>query len=208
MRLIVIGVVFILATGTLVTLGILTGGIRRIEVQVLLAADSIDEKISVMEKTIQDLKANGGSEKEISKLTSRLKESRGRVIDPEEVIQVDDGEIVDIQATRPNLRFLYATKKEPGRTIQVECDRFPPENFRVGIPASIKGTYDRETGVFKALSVTTQCPSRYSPKEEMENYDQKRKIENKLSPLKPSAEGTSMKEHGDKNQIAVSASAR
>ena len=85
---------------------------------------------------------------------------------------VRDGKIVAIDSLAPRLRFKYATEKEPGNVVQVESDRNPPENFRVGIGASIKGTYDREKKFFKARQVSTNCPSRYDPKEELKKIEE------------------------------------
>ncbi|MCH2367839.1 MAG: cytochrome c maturation protein CcmE [Planctomycetes bacterium] len=129
MRLFIIGAIFILAAGALVTVGIISRGIPVLMVKDLFAAEP----------------------------TFR----------PEDTIRVDNGKIVAIDSLAPRLRFKYATEKEPGNVIQVESDRNPPENFRVGIGASIKGTYDREKKFFKAYQVSTNCPSRYDPKEEL-----------------------------------------
>ena len=137
MRLFIIGAIFILAAGALVTVGIISRGIPVLMVEDLFAAEP----------------------------TTR----------PGDTIRVDNGKIVSIDSLSPKLRFKYATEKEPGNVIQVESNRNPPENFRVGIGASIKGTYDRENKLFKAYQVSTNCPSRYDPKEELKKIEELQK---------------------------------
>jgi cytochrome c-type biogenesis protein CcmE len=135
MRLFIIGAIFILAAGTLVTVGIISRGIPVLMVEDLFAAEPM--------------------------------------LRPGDTIRVDNGKIVAIDTLTPKLRFKYATEKEPGNVVQVESDRNPPENFRVGIGASIKGTYDREKKFFKAYQVSTNCPSRYDPKEELKKIKER-----------------------------------
>ena len=137
MRLFIIGVIFILAAGTLVTVGVVSRGIPVLKVEDLFAAESIAS--------------------------------------PGDTIRVDDGKIVSIDSLAPVLRFKYATEKEPDNIVQVESSRNPPENFRVGIGASIKGIYDREKKLFKAYQVSTNCPSRYDPKEEWRKIEEGQK---------------------------------
>jgi cytochrome c-type biogenesis protein CcmE len=107
--------------------------------------------------------------------------SIGDLFDPEsmpergQTIQVDNGIIVSIETLTPSLRFQYATQSDPSKVILVESSRNPPENFRVGITASIKGTYDPNGKVFKAYQVSTNFPSRYDPKEELKKIDASQK---------------------------------
>ena len=54
-----------------------------------------------------------------------------------ENIVVDNGQIVAIESLSPNLVFKFATEQRPEESIRVESSRNPPENFRVGIGASI-----------------------------------------------------------------------
>ncbi len=137
MRLFLIGAIFIVAAGTLITLGIISRGIPVLKVGDLFAAESQPE--------------------------------------PGQVVRIDDGKIVSIEAEHPSLRFHYANEKDPSKIILVESSRNPPENFRLGIGASIKGTYDPAGNVFKAYQVSTNCPSRYDPKEELKKIDQDQK---------------------------------
>ena len=165
MRLFIVGAIFVLSAVLLVTVGVLSGGIRRFEVSQLFAADS--------------------------------------PLEPGETIVVDNGMIVSIESTTPNLVFKYATEQQPGNVILVESSRNPPENFRVGIGASIKGTFDRETKSFKAYQVSTNCPSRYDPKEELKKIDQQQTIEGKLPSIEGIPGGTSLVEPQDRNTTAL-----
>lgn len=155
MRLFLIGAIFILAAGTLVTLGIISRGIPVLKVGDLFAAES--------------------------------------KLEPGQVVRVDNGKIVSIESLAPSLRFHYANEKDPSKVILVESSRNPPENFRVGIGASIKGTYDSEGKLFKAYQVSTNCPSRYDPKEELKKIDQYQKSGGGKPAYKEAVPSTSMR---------------
>ncbi len=170
MRLFVIGAIFVLSAVTLVTVGILSGGIRRFELKDLFNPDS-------------GMKSG-------------------------ETIVVDNGQIVAIESLSPNLVFKYATEQQPAESIRVESSRNPPENFRVGIGASIKGTFDPQTQSFKAYQVSTNCPSRYDPKEELKKIDQQRKGEGQSAPYKPVPAGASLPRHRENRTVALRGSAR
>lgn len=164
MRLFIIGTVFFLSTGTLVTLGIISSGTPVLKVSDLFAAD---------------FKIQTGN-----------------------TIRVDNGVIVSIESTTPVLRFHYATEEDPARSISVETNRNPPDNFRIGINASIRGTYDPENNLFKANQVTTNCPSRYSPEEEYKQ-DQRQKGAGGSPGYKEPVPGTSMGAPVHKNTVAL-----
>ena len=170
MRLFVVGAIFILSAVTLVTVGILSSGIRRFEVKDLFDPDS--------------------------------------EVKPGETIVVDNGQIVAIESLSPNLVFKYATEQQPGETIRVESSRNPPENFRVGIGASIKGTFDPQARSFKAYQVSTNCPSRYDPKEELKKIDQQRKVEGQAAPYKPAPGDASLPGHRENRTVALRNSVR
>ena len=170
MRLFVIGAIFILSAATLVTVGVLSSGIRRFEMKDLFDPES--------------------------------------GMKPGETIVVDNGQIVAIESLSPNLVFKYATEQQPEESIRVESSRNPPENFRVGIGASIKGTFDSQTRSFKAYQVSTNCPSRYDPKEELKKIDQQRKIEGQPPPYKPAPAGASLPGHRDNRTVALRDSVR
>jgi cytochrome c-type biogenesis protein CcmE len=169
MRLFVVGAIFILSAVTLVTVGILSSGIRRFEVKDLFDPDS-------------EMK-------------------------PGETIVVDNGQIVAIESLSPNLVFKYATEQQPAEIIRVESSRNPPENFRVGIGASIKGIFDPEARSFKAYQVSTNCPSRYDPKEELKKIDQQQKAGGQAAPYKPAPGGASLPGHRENRILALRNSA-
>lgn len=75
-------------------------------------------------------------------------------------VQVDNGEVVSIEKKGP-LEFTVGLKNNPTVRIPVVSTQPMPENFKPGIPVSLRGEYDRESRVFHAYKVTTQCPSRY-----------------------------------------------
>ena len=170
MRLFVIGAIFVLSAVTLVTVGVLSSGIRRFELKDLFDPDS-------------EMKLG-------------------------ENIVVDNGQIVAIESLSPNLVFKYATEQQPEESIRVESSRSPPENFRVGIGASIKGTFDPQTRSFKAYQVSTNCPSRYDPKEELKKIDQQRKAEGQPAPYKPVPTGASLPRHRENKTVALRGSVR
>lgn len=134
MRLFIIGAIFFLSTGTLITLAVISRGTPVLKVSDLFAAD------------FKDLADN--------------------------TIRVDNGTIVSIESMAPVLRFRYAAEDNPARVILVETPRNPPDNFREGVNASIRGTYNPETNLFKANQISTNCPSRYDPEEELKQIDQ------------------------------------
>lgn len=80
-------------------------------------------------------------------------------------VQVDNGEIVSIESIAP-LQFTVGVKNDPGSRLAVKSTVSVPENFKVGLPVSLRGTYDQQSNVFHAYRVTTQCPSRYEATEE------------------------------------------
>ena len=83
-------------------------------------------------------------------------------------VQVDEGKVVAIHSLASPLVFDYASDAAPGRKIRVETKRTAPENFKVGIEASIVGEFDASTGTFQAVKVSTQCPSKYDQKAQYE----------------------------------------
>ncbi len=155
MRLFLIGAIFIIAAGTLVSLGVLSKGIPVLKVSDLFAAETKPE--------------------------------------PGQTIRVDNGKIVSIETMTPSLRFHYANDQDPSKVILVESSRNPPENFRVGIGASIKGTYDTQGKVFKAYQVSTNCPSRYDPKEELKKIDRQQKADGAAPAYQEATPDTSMR---------------
>ena len=168
MRLFLIGAIFILATGTLVSLGVLSKGTPVLKVSDLFAAETKPE--------------------------------------PDQTIRVDNGKIVSIEAMTPSLRFHYANDKDPSKVILVESSRNPPENFRVGIGASIKGTFDAQGKVFKAYQVSTNCPSRYDPKEELEKIDRQQKADGAAPAYQEATPSTSMRKTQGGTPSAIGAS--
>ena len=80
-------------------------------------------------------------------------------------VQVDNGEIVSIENIAP-LEFTVGVKNDPGSRLVVKSTVTVPENFKVGIPVSLRGTYDQQANMFHAYRITTQCPSRYEATEE------------------------------------------
>ena len=168
MRLFLIGAVFVVAAGTLVSLGVLSKGIPVLKVSDLFAAETSPE--------------------------------------PDQTIRVDNGKIVSIEAMTPSLRFHYANDKDPSKVILVESSRNPPENFRPGIGASIKGTYDAQGKVFKAYQVSTNCPSRYDPKEELKKIDQQQKAGGAAPAYQEATPSTSMRKPQGKSPPTIGAS--
>ena len=106
---------------------------------------------------------------------------------------MDNGKIVSIESRTPSLRFHYANEKDPSKIILVESSRNPPENFRVGIGASIKGTYDSEGKIFKAYQVSTNSHTRYDPNEELKKNDQYQKSGGGKPAYKEAVPSTSMR---------------
>lgn len=86
--------------------------------------------------------------------------------------QVKDGKVLAIESLAP-LRFSVASRYDPTRVLSVTSDRSVPDNFRVGIDVGLRGTYQREKGVFEAYRVTTKCPSKYeASKDGMGGYEE------------------------------------
>ncbi|MEE3180274.1 MAG: cytochrome c maturation protein CcmE [Planctomycetota bacterium] len=168
MRLFLIGAIFVVAAGTLVSLGVLSKGIPVLKVSDLFAAETKPE--------------------------------------PGQTVRVDNGKIVSIEAMTPSLRFHYANDQDPSKVILVESSRNPPENFRVGIGASIKGTYDTDGKVFKAYQVSTNCPSRYDPKEELKKIDQQQKVDGAAPAYQEATPSTSMRKSQGKDPSAIGVS--
>ena len=84
---------------------------------------------------------------------------------PQGKVQVDNGEITSIESIAP-LKFTVGVKQDPTTRMLVSSTVTVPENFKVGIPVSLRGTYDSEAKTFHAYKITTQCPSRYEATEE------------------------------------------
>jgi len=103
-------------------------------------------------------------------------------------VQVDAGRVVEVVSRAPDLVFLYGDPENPATAIRVESSRIAPDNFREGSGASLKGTYDPETRVFRAYEVATNCPSKYSAKDEQEEYLQKQQSEQRQNRLAPDDE--------------------
>ncbi len=86
-------------------------------------------------------------------------------------VQADGAQVVEIESTEPPLRFKIATESNPTQVISVVSPQVMPDNFRVGIPVSVRGAYDPKTNEFTAYRVTTKCPSRYEASSEAKEYD-------------------------------------
>ena len=80
-------------------------------------------------------------------------------------VQVDNGEIISIESRAP-LQFTVGVKQDPETRLMVKSTVTVPENFKIGIPVSLRGTYDTENQIFNAYRITTQCPSRYEATKE------------------------------------------
>lgn len=80
-------------------------------------------------------------------------------------VQVDNGEIISIESIAP-LQFTVGVKQDPETRLLVKSTVSVPDNFKVGIPVSLRGTYDTKTKIFNAYRITTQCPSRYEATKE------------------------------------------
>ncbi len=80
-------------------------------------------------------------------------------------VQVDNGEITSIESIAP-LQFTVGVKHDPETRLMVNSTVTVPENFKVGVPVSLRGTYDPNTKLFHAYRITTQCPSRYEATKE------------------------------------------
>ncbi len=98
-------------------------------------------------------------------------------VSPSKYIKIERGWIVEIVSLAPDLKFRYGNPESPGSAILVESDRNPPDNFRVGIGASLKGYYDQENGVFRAAEVTTNCPTKYESADDLKGVDGDKKAE-------------------------------
>ena len=83
-----------------------------------------------------------------------------------EECRVEGGKIASIESRADPVKFTVTPEKDPGVTLLVVSDRFPPDNFREDIPVSIRGRYDRSRGAFVATEITTACPSKYDGKKE------------------------------------------
>ncbi len=81
---------------------------------------------------------------------------------PGGVVQVDGGTVKAIRSHTP-LVFVLGGSEGPQSEVLVRSKQFAPENFREGVPVSIRGVYDPATATFEAYRVATQCPSRYRP---------------------------------------------
>ena len=78
--------------------------------------------------------------------------------------RVEGGKIASIERRASPVEFTVTPEKDPGVTLKVVSDKFPPDNFRTDIPVSVRGHYDRSRGAFVATEVTTACPSKYDGK--------------------------------------------
>lgn len=77
-------------------------------------------------------------------------------------VQVDGGTVKAVRSRAP-LVFTLEASPGGGPEILVRSRQLPPENFREGIPVSVRGTYDPEAKTLEAYRVSTRCPSRYQP---------------------------------------------
>ena len=84
---------------------------------------------------------------------------------PGGTVQIDGGKIARIESLTP-LVFTVAPDGDPSLQIRVRSSRLAPENFKEGIPVSLRGEYDRSRNEFVAYKVSTQCPSRYEAAKE------------------------------------------
>ena len=75
-------------------------------------------------------------------------------------VAVDDGKILSIESTVP-LKFTVVQEKNPNIVMLVESPRTVPENFKIDVPVSLQGTFDRSKNLFTAEVIKTQCPSKY-----------------------------------------------
>jgi cytochrome c-type biogenesis protein CcmE len=80
--------------------------------------------------------------------------------------QLKDGQVAEIESLAP-LRFTITSRTDSRLRMKVTSARAVPENFKVGIDVGLKGTYDPQSGVFDAYTVTTKCPSRYEASKEV-----------------------------------------
>ena len=96
--------------------------------------------------------------------------------EPGSRVQLVQGRIVRIVSLAPDLCFEYGDPEHPQSAIKVQSVRNAPDNFRVGVGASLKGSYDPEARVFKAYEVATNCPSKYDPKDEIEQYEKRQRV--------------------------------
>lgn len=77
------------------------------------------------------------------------------------VVQVDGGVVREIRTRIPLVFTLGAPGGES--EVLVRSKQLAPENFREGVPVSVRGVYDSTTKTLEAHRVSTQCPSRYRP---------------------------------------------
>ena len=75
--------------------------------------------------------------------------------------RVDEAVIESIESARMPVRFTMRADGQGGQVLPVELNSPAPDNFKVGIPVSVLGTYDAKMGIFRAEKATTKCPSIY-----------------------------------------------
>ena len=100
----------------------------------------------------------------------------GSEYEPGSKVHVGQGRVVEVVARAPDLRFRYGDPEHPESSILVESTKNAPDNFKVGVGASLKGSYDPEARVFKAYEVATNCPSKYDAKDEVEQYERRERL--------------------------------
>jgi cytochrome c-type biogenesis protein CcmE len=81
-----------------------------------------------------------------------------------EACRVDGVIIASIEALADPLTFTTIDEGVPNRRLKVVSSAPAPDNFKVGIRVGVHGVFDAQAGVFRAVQVSTQCPSKYEGK--------------------------------------------
>ncbi|MDQ7834684.1 MAG: cytochrome c maturation protein CcmE [Humidesulfovibrio sp.] len=61
----------------------------------------------------------------------------------------------------PGVSFVLLDKETPGKTLHVSYRGAVPDTFKAGAEVIVEGGMDTATGVFKASTLITKCPSKY-----------------------------------------------
>jgi len=61
----------------------------------------------------------------------------------------------------PGVSFMLLDKETPGKTMRVSYRGAVPDTFKAGVEVIVEGGMDTASGVFKATTLITKCPSKY-----------------------------------------------
>jgi cytochrome c-type biogenesis protein CcmE len=66
----------------------------------------------------------------------------------------------------PGVVFSLRDKERTGQAIRVDYDGAVPDTFKPGVEVIVEGGLDASSGVFRATTLMTKCPSKYQKREQ------------------------------------------